>query len=187
MGILVVPFLGQTDDPQHLLGPLQRFGLADLAVEHHHLRDLLPDGVDRVQRGHGILEDHADVLAADGAQLTLAHLIHVAALEEDLALDDVGGRRRQQSHDAQTDGGLARAGLAHKAQRLAAVQRQGDAIEGFGHAVHRLIVDHQVLNPKDFLLSGGLLRFVVHRGLLTSGADPAHLSGRRPAGSERAP
>ena len=43
-------------------------GAGEALVEREALADLLLDGVERVQAGHRLLEDEADVVAADAAQ-----------------------------------------------------------------------------------------------------------------------
>ena len=59
---------GDADPVQHLDGALHvRCGRLIALVQLHRLRDLLADGVDRVQGGHRLLEDHRDLVAADGA------------------------------------------------------------------------------------------------------------------------
>ena len=42
-----------------------RFGINQPVVRAHHLGDLLLDRVQWVQSRHGLLEDHADLIAAD--------------------------------------------------------------------------------------------------------------------------
>ena len=53
---------------------LQRFG------------DLQPDGQDRVERGHRLLEDHRDVAAAEIAHMLVVEIEEDAAVEDDAAL-----------------------------------------------------------------------------------------------------
>jgi hypothetical protein len=59
--------------------------LGKALVQHQRLADLIADAEHRVQRGHRLLEDHADLVAADGAHLAVRHLQQVLALEADLA------------------------------------------------------------------------------------------------------
>ena len=53
-------------------------------MEPDRLGDLAPDRPGRVQRGHRVLEDHPDVVAADLAHLGLGQGDEVAAVEPDL-------------------------------------------------------------------------------------------------------
>ena len=66
-GIGAEPALGFAD--ADLLQELQhadpRRALAQPLVQLQHLADLPLDGVERVERGHRLLEDDADVVAAD--------------------------------------------------------------------------------------------------------------------------
>ena len=45
----------------------------DCAVPEQHLLELIADGVRRVERGHGLLEDHRDSVAAKIGAPSLAH------------------------------------------------------------------------------------------------------------------
>ena len=61
-------------------------------VQLEHLADLVAHRVQRVQRRHRLLEDHADARAADAAHLALALGAQVLAVEADRAGGD-GARR----------------------------------------------------------------------------------------------
>ena len=67
MGVLAEAHFGvrNADVPQ----VFQRFFLGSLAVQPlmqlHSLHDLIADGLQRVQAGHGVLHDHGDLMAAD--------------------------------------------------------------------------------------------------------------------------
>src|SRR5262249_27861816 len=81
----------------------------------------------RVQRRHRILKDHGDAPAADAAQLTLALLRQVLALERHTAAHDASGPR-QEPDDRETGGGLAAARLADEPEGLALLEREADAL-----------------------------------------------------------
>src|SRR3546814_7707117 len=53
---------------QHLHRPGARFPAGNRTVAQHHLGNLVADAVDRVQRGHRLLEDHRDAIAADRSE-----------------------------------------------------------------------------------------------------------------------
>src|SRR5690606_5428742 len=53
-------------------------------VQHQRLHNLLADGVDRIQRGHRLLKDVADILATNFAQPGLAKRTEIGGLEADL-------------------------------------------------------------------------------------------------------
>ena len=86
--------LGDADQLQHLDGPRQRAPVRHLLVQDQRLADLPADGHDRVERGHRLLEDHGDVVAADLAHGRLVEADEVAPVELDGAADDAAGRRR---------------------------------------------------------------------------------------------
>ncbi len=103
-------------------------GLAADAVRRQRLLDRPVDRVLRIQRCVRVLE-HRLHLAAERQLLLLgAQRRDVDAVELDRA---AGGRQQVQHHPR--DGGLARAGLAHEAQRGALVQGQTDPVHGPDH------------------------------------------------------
>ncbi len=74
---------GDADQLQHLDRALERRPPGEALVQGQRLGDLAADGQDRVERGHRFLEDHRDVVAADGAHLGRRQIEQVAALETD--------------------------------------------------------------------------------------------------------
>ena len=91
--------------------------------------DLAADGVDGVERGHRLLQDQADLAAADRAHRPLVERQQVAAVEPNRAADDPS-RRVDQAQDRQRGQRLAAARLADQGQRLAGVEREADARHG---------------------------------------------------------
>ena len=90
-------------------------------VEAQGLGHLLADGEDRVQGGHGFLEDHGDAVAPDLAHPVLGAAAQVFPLEADLP----GHRGRgggQEPQDGHGGDGLAAAGFPHQPQGLAGGQ-----------------------------------------------------------------
>ena len=65
-----------------------RLPVAHALVQRQHLDDLLLDRVQRIERGHRLLEDHGDLVAAHLAQLLLVQRQQVLAVEQDLARTD---------------------------------------------------------------------------------------------------
>src|SRR5262245_65978419 len=98
-------------------------------VDLGRLGQLTPHGEDGVQRGHRLLEDHADLAPADVAHLGVREAQEIAALEEDLAAYDAAGWRRHEAHDAEGAHGLAAAGLAHEGHRLPLANVPGHAVD----------------------------------------------------------
>ena len=71
--------------PQELEGARARLLPAQAAMDEQHLADLALDRVQRVERGHRLLEDHADAAAADGAQEAVVAADQLLAVEADAA------------------------------------------------------------------------------------------------------
>ena len=132
VGIVAHPPLGRgdADGPEEVPHALPQRAAPELLVEERGLRHLPEDGEERVQRRHGVLEDHGDPPAADPPQLALALAGQVLALEDDAAAHDAGGPR-QEPDDREARRRLAAPRLADEPQRLALVEREA-------HAVHRL-------------------------------------------------
>ena len=79
-------------------GFLTRGGAGEATVALEHLEEVFADRLDRVERGHGVLEDHGDLRAAHAAALLGAHGKHVLAGELELVGLDLGVLR-QKAHD----------------------------------------------------------------------------------------
>src|SRR3546814_10054988 len=63
----------------------------EVAVGEDGFGELAADGVERVQRGLGVLEYHADVAATDAAKLLVRQVVDAAAVEADLAAGNAAG------------------------------------------------------------------------------------------------
>ena len=70
-------------------------------MQRDRFDDLVADGVDGVERGHRLLEDHGDVFAADGAHLPLAQRSRSSAFQEDLPAEDLARRLGNEPEDRQ--------------------------------------------------------------------------------------
>ena len=92
--------------------PRARFGIGTVAarVPADAFRHLLPNGLDRIEGGHGFLKDHADVIAAQPGHRRLIKAENVASVEQDRSF----GTRlfRQQANGCQRGHGLARSAFA---------------------------------------------------------------------------
>ena len=104
--------LRDADQLQHLQRLGQRLILGLPLVQHDRLGDLEADREHRVQRGHRLLEDHRDVVAADRAHLLRRLLDDVDDLAFRLAEQDLAAR------DA-TAGVVGQAHQPHRGHRLA--------------------------------------------------------------------
>ncbi len=100
----------------------------------HRLDELVPDPVERVQRGERVLEDHRYVVTPDRAQLVFGQGHEITPVEHDLPRDDralpAGQPQGRQRRD-----GLAGTRLADYAQCPALVHLVADAVHGMDHPV----------------------------------------------------
>ena len=148
--VVVDPLAGLRDP--HLAerrhGAVARLLLGDVVVEQHRLAQLPADRLDRVQRGHRILEDHRDLLPPQLAQAILARGEQVLAVEHRLA---ARGRvaRVVQAHDRERRDALAAPGLADDPERLVSVDRERDAVHRLDDAVVGLEARAQVADLEE--------------------------------------
>ena len=80
---------------QHLDRPVHRLAAATALVQRDRLADLPADGEQRIERGHRLLKDHRDVVAADVLHLAFGEAEQIGALEADRAADDAARRARR--------------------------------------------------------------------------------------------
>ena len=106
---------------------------ADRTVQGGDFRQLAADGHHRVEAAHRVLVDHGDLASADGAERGVVEAGHVAALEQDAPGDEAAGAA-EIAHDGEGDGGLAGAGFADEAERLALVDGEAEAGDDVGFA-----------------------------------------------------
>ena len=116
------------------------------SVQAKPLAQLSADGVNGVQRRHGVLENHSDVVAANLLHLGLGHLEQGLATVADVAALDASRRHIDEAHDGERGHRLARAGLANNAEGLAAIQGVAHAVDSLDHAVLRVEVHLEVVN-----------------------------------------
>ena len=140
--------LGDADGFEHVDGVLAGlpFGVAE--VEPRDLHQLPRDAHEGVERGHRVLEDHADALAPNAAHLFGRKAQDVLAAEEHLAGDDAARGTGDEADDGEVRDRLARPGLADDAEGLAALQVEADAVHGPDRPVLRLEVRPQVSDRK---------------------------------------
>src|SRR5262249_17567388 len=156
--ILLHPALGVRDvhEAQHLAGLVHRVAPAEPLVQADGLGDLLAHREDGVERGHRLLEDHRDLLAADLAHLRGGKLEEVPAVVVDLAVDDASWGLRDEPHDAERRDALAAARLADHAQRLALVDVEVHPVDGADDALVGEEVRLQSLDVEQSFGHGGV-------------------------------
>ena len=126
--------IGDADLRQGGDGAAARLGTGDRLMRFQGEPDLRADGQHRVQRHHRVLEDHRDLLAADFSQFGGGETDEFAPFQLDRgACFDAAGRI-DQADDREAGDALARAGFADEAHHLAALQREGDAVDRLHHA-----------------------------------------------------
>ena len=103
VGILVESLFrhGDADQFQHFNRMLLGLMLVHARMNFQGLHDLLSNGKNRVERGHGLLEDHGDFAAANLSHFIFALFQQVLPFKEDLAAYDFSRRRLNQLHDRQ--------------------------------------------------------------------------------------
>ena len=114
--------------------------------------DLRTDAHDRVERGHGLLEDHGDIAAAaethggfgQHEEVGGGVFAGVAGRGQEDPAGDAGGGRKQAQH-GEGGCGFSRAGLADQAEGFAGVDGEGEVVDGWARAE----ADAQVLDAKD--------------------------------------
>ena len=124
---------------------LTGFGFAHALVQDDRFHDLRADGEHRVQRRHRLLEDHADVAAADRLHLPFGQADEIAAEERDSARFDAGGRR-EQPHDRERRDAFAGAAFADDAERAAVLELEREIIDGFDDAFFGVEVGAEVFD-----------------------------------------
>ena len=94
---------------EHLDGARERRAARQILVQHQDFADLVADGQHGIERGHRLLEDHRDLIAAQRAHLAVRQVEQVAPLEADRATDDASGGRLDQPQHRQRGDALAAA------------------------------------------------------------------------------
>ena len=139
------PASAQADQVQQFQGALPGVRLSHAFVQPQRFAELLLDGMQRVERGHRLLEDHGDAVAAYRAHRRSGGMEQFLAVEPDAAAGVRSGGVGQQLQDAERGDRLAGAGFADQGDGLAAVDRQGQALDGVHGAALGTEIDRQVL------------------------------------------
>src|SRR5690348_15535733 len=98
----------------------------------HHLRDLIADGEHRVERGHRLLEDHGDAVAANAANARVVEPQELLALEVNRAarLDAAG--LLDEAEDGKRGHRFSAARFADDAERFARTDGERHAVDRAG-------------------------------------------------------
>ena len=147
MGVIGGPVRADAHLAQNIDHPLLGLHLGAVLVAEDHLGHLVAYGHHRIQGGHGVLEDHRDLVASDVLDLFLAHGHNISVFIDDGAALHLAGLRHQPKN-TQGGGRLTRARLPHQAQGLTGLHRQGHAVHGAYIPLFRGEVDRQVFNSQ---------------------------------------
>lgn len=163
---------------KHLFRPLQRLLFVDILVQHHDFDNLIPNGMQRVQRSHRLLKDHGDLPAPDvayccAAWVKLGQVDYLAAIlmEQHLPFYNLAGRLFDQAHDGMGGHTLATTALAYHTQRGLTAQSQVDAVHGLDSSSLKKKVGLEVLDLQQGF-GGGLDRLFHQQFLNGEIRDP---------------
>ena len=109
---------------QQFQRPLAGLVVTQALVQDQGLGDLFLHQVQRVERGHGLLEDHADAIAAYLHQGLLAGAQQFFTFKANAAARVAGPGVGQQSQHRQCRNRFTRAALAYQRNRLTTVCRE---------------------------------------------------------------
>jgi hypothetical protein len=124
-----------------------------------------------IERGHRLLEDHADLAAADLADFRLAGAEQVAPLEMHVAAEDPAGRLREQTDDRHGGDALAAAGLADDADGLPLGHGKRNLIDGAQQAAVGLERGDEFIHLENVIIFAGHGSSESSVGSGVSGAD----------------
>jgi hypothetical protein len=110
--------------------------------------DLIADRVDRIERSHGVLEDHRDLASAEPAHLFIVEVQQFSTIEQDLAAGDFAGWR-DQAHYRETGDRLAAPRFAHKRERRACLDVEAHIVCSFDRSGSRKEVSAEVSDFED--------------------------------------
>lgn len=140
-----LPRMRDPEQVEHLQRERLRLlhGLAPVHPDRFH--QLGADGEDRIERRHGLLEDHRHVVAPDaahgsGRQRHEVAVAPVLAGEPDIAFHPGRFLVVEQPHEGEADGRLSRAGLADQGNDLSRCDREA-------HIAHRVHDAPTALKP----------------------------------------
>src|SRR5258705_9219262 len=146
--------IGNADLRQQFQRPRPRHRSADAVVQRQNLPDLAFDRMQRIERGHRLLEDDRNVVAADFAHLAFGRIEQFAALEMDRAGGMRRGRIRQELQHRQRADGFSGTGLADQRHALAALDGKRNTIHRNRRAA-RLVERHrEIANVEQRLVDG---------------------------------
>ena len=94
------------------------------------LDDLVADREHGIERGHRLLKNHADAVAANRPQRARVELDEIAPVEQDLPADDAAGRIGDQAQDRQCRDRFSATGLPDDRDGLSRIDREAHVVDG---------------------------------------------------------
>ena len=176
----------------HIPQVFQRFFLGgstlQALMQGHGFHDLVADGFERVQAGHGVLHDHGDLAAPHPQPVLLGLQVRKAqrfAVRHAVVINGAAGDGTvgiQQAHEAFGKNALTRAALAHDGQHFALVQIKVDAPDGVQHFSTQIESDADIFCGENELVVfhdiPSLLQMVLRVGSIREGvADQIERDG----------
>ena len=131
---------------EHLRGTLAHLGPLQSEAEFQHLPHLSLDREHRVQRGHGVLEDHGDLVPPDVRQLFGGESQDVGARKPDLPTEDLTGRAWDEPEDGRSGNTLAATRLPDDPEGSARVDLKGHTVHCVEESVLGLEGDLEVVD-----------------------------------------
>ncbi len=99
-------------------------------VLFQRLGDLAADRQHRIERGHRLLEHHADLTTADLAHFCSRKLHDIATGKQNLTACDASGRISDETQQRERTDRLARSAFADDGYGFPRLHRVGDAVDG---------------------------------------------------------
>lgn len=152
---------GQFHLGEQFQGALPRLLFGDFLVKQDGLHDLIAAGEHGVEGGHGLLEDHGDVVATVGAQLLFGKpgevYLALLAVKEDLTAGNAARWIGYEAHDGQAGHRLSRTRFAHDADGFSLIDGKTHVVDRRDLAVFRGESRYQVPDVDEFLHNRGIV------------------------------
>jgi hypothetical protein len=120
---------GNSNQLEHLDRLCQGFPPRHALVQSDCFDHLCRNSQEGIEAGHGVLENHGDVVAPKMAKLTFGELQDVLSLEQDLTSDDFSRRTGDEPHDGEVGHRFAASRFPNDSQGLTLVQREGYTVD----------------------------------------------------------
>ena len=106
--------------------------------------DLLADGHGGIERGHGVLKDHANVTTSISSALSIGQLEKILTLKPGLSRSNIARRPRNQIHERLDGHRLAAPRFTHNSERFATLDVEGHSAHCLDRAAVGLEIDGEV-------------------------------------------